>query len=79
MRGETKSGEGREGASPPPLYKTTVVIWSPFDGSGVELEALAREATSGEAYCSRCHSELVENPPCDPAWDGTDFFAEGDL
>ena len=39
------SGEGREGASPPPLYKTTAVIWSEFSGEGVEFEHLACEAT----------------------------------
>jgi hypothetical protein len=60
-----------------PLHKTTVVIWSEFPGDQVELEHLAREATSGEAYCSRYRSERVEVPRRDPDWDGTDFFAMG--
>jgi hypothetical protein len=57
-----------------PLHKTTVVIWSEFDGTEVELEALARETTEGEAYCCRYRSELVADPVTDPDWDGTEFF-----
>jgi hypothetical protein len=63
--------------APGPLRKTTVVIWSEFSGDQVELEQLAREATSGEAYCSRYRSERVLDPSGDPAWDGTDFFEKG--
>jgi hypothetical protein len=74
---EGASGESRDDASPPPLFKTTVVIWSEFSGEEVELEHLAREATSGEAYCSRYCSVRVEDPESDPAWEGTDFFAVG--
>ncbi len=59
----------------PSLYKTTIVIWSEFSGESAELEHLAREATSGDAYCSRYRSEHVETPESDPAWDGTEFFA----
>jgi hypothetical protein len=61
-------------AAPGPLHKTTVVIWSEFPGEEVELERLAREATLGDAYCSRYRSKLVERPEWDPAWDGTEFF-----
>jgi hypothetical protein len=74
---EGQSEEGRDPAGPPPLYKTTIVIWSEFPGEDVELERLAREATSGDAYCSRYRSERVSEPSGDPAWDGTDFFAKG--
>lgn len=67
------------------LYKTTMVIWTtydPFDAdcdiemsdNGIEL--LAREAVSGDAYCSHFKSELVENPEQDSTWDGTEFFDE---
>ena len=69
--------EAAAAAAPRPLHKTTIVIWSEFAGDLVELERLAREATSGEAYCSRYHSERVLDPSCDPAWDGTDFFGKG--
>ena len=67
-----------------PLYKTTVVIWSEFDPSELSLRDLVWEATSaiGEAYWSKYHGELVNDPAEDPDWDGTDFFAtrgEGDL
>lgn len=57
------------------LFKTTIVIWSEFDGSSVEIENLAREAMNGEAYCSKSESVKVENPEQDPDWDGTEFFA----
>lgn len=42
--------------APGPLHKTTVVIWSEFPDDQGELERLAREATSGDAYCSRYRS-----------------------
>lgn len=71
---EGASGKGRDDVSPPPLYKTTAIIWSEFSGEEVELEHLAREATDGEAYCSGYRSERVEKPESDPAWDGTEFF-----
>jgi hypothetical protein len=34
------------------LYKTVVTIFTDYDPSNVELEHLAREATSGDAYCT---------------------------
>jgi hypothetical protein len=58
------------------LYKTTIVIWSEYDGSEVEVEDLAREAMSGDAYCSKSQTERVEKPELDADWDGTEFFAE---
>jgi hypothetical protein len=57
-----------------PLYKTNIVIWSEFDPTKVELEDLARSATSGEAYCSQMQADWVENPENDADWDGTEFF-----
>lgn len=58
-----------------PLYKTTIVIWSETDPTGVlELEELAMEATNGESYCSSLSSDRVEDPSLDPHWDGTEFF-----
>lgn len=47
------------------LFKTTIVIWSTYDGASVELEDLAREATVGDAYCSLQRSELVADPGAD--------------
>jgi hypothetical protein len=35
---------------------------------------LARQAESGDAYCSTMTSALVVEPELDPAWDGTEFF-----
>jgi hypothetical protein len=61
-----------------PLYKTTVVIWSEFDGTTIELSELARDAEVGESYCAFSRSELVEDPESDPFWDGTDFFDDGE-
>lgn len=56
------------------LYKTTIIIWSEYPGDAVELTDLAREADTGDAYCSHTESKLVENPQDDPDWDGTEFF-----
>jgi len=63
------------------LYKTTIVIWSEndpshFDGmNALSTLALAREAESGNAYCSKAKTELIKDPAEDPDWDGTEFFA----
>lgn len=65
---------------PGKLFKTTIVIWSDFHpgDEGLELEDLARDASSGESYCSKFNTEAVENPEADPAWDGTEFFDSDD-
>lgn len=58
-----------------PLYKTTIVIWSEDDPTNkMELSELAREAESGDAYCSNMHSVRVTDPEVDLDWDGTEFF-----
>ena len=60
------------------LYKTTIVIWSEHNPqSGMtELEDIAREATSGNAYCSKELTELVNDPSLDSDWDNNEFFGE---
>lgn len=60
------------------LYKTTIVIWSEYDGSEVDLEDLAREAVQGDAYCSKQISELIAEAESDVDWDGTEFFDQPD-
>lgn len=57
-----------------PLYKTTIVIWSKYDGGSVELEDLAEDAQRGAAYCSKQDSKLIQDPGEDQDWDGTEFF-----
>jgi hypothetical protein len=57
-----------------PLFKTTIVIWTEYDPSGLELTELASQAESGDGYCSRMTSALVARPEKDPAWDRTRFF-----
>jgi hypothetical protein len=56
---------------PDRLYKTTIVIWSEYDGEKLELSALVREAEEGDAYCSLQESELVTDRADFP---GTEFF-----
>jgi hypothetical protein len=56
---------------PARLYKTTIVIWSRYDGADVELHGLAYEAEEGDAYCTRQDSELITDPADFP---DTDFF-----
>lgn len=60
-----------------PLYKTTIIIWTEYDGGVAELENLAFQATEGNAYCSKQESVIIDNPMGDPDWDGTDFFDTG--
>lgn len=61
-----------------PLYKSTIVIWSEYNPSNTELDALARDAVVGDSYCSKSRFERVENPETDPDWDGTEFFGPDD-
>lgn len=68
--GNADAGPGR------PLYKTTIVIWSEYDPTGLELSELAEEAEEGGNYCSRFDSKYVQDPGADPDWDGTEFFDE---
>lgn len=69
--------KGERAAASGPLHKTTIVIWSEDPGDQLELEHLAREATSGEAFCSRYRSELIERPERDRDWEPTEFFDPG--
>lgn len=61
------------------LWKTTLVIWTDYDPSAMEIDALATEAIGGSAYCAIQASEQVEHPETDPQWDGTEFFDMGVL
>lgn len=62
------------------LYKSTIVIWSDYDPSAraMELEEIARQAVSGDAYCSKMDCEIVSDPQNDSDWDGNEFFGEDD-
>lgn len=64
-------------AVPRPLFKTTIVIWPEDTGDQLELEHLAREATSGDGLCSRYGSKLISWPDRDPDWEPTQFFGQG--
>ena len=58
----------------PSLYKTTLTIWTDYDPAPVEIDDLAREAVSGDAYCSGKTCTFVANPRNDPAFGDTEFF-----
>ena len=60
------------------LFKTTIVIWSDFNPRELELSTLAREAESGDAYCSSLKTVKITSPTTDPDWDGTEFFSYTD-
>lgn len=65
------------------LYRTIVVIWSPYDpcAENVDPEDIGRDAVSGISYCSSMSSAKVENPEQDPGWNKgvADFFSsDGD-
>lgn len=61
------------------LYKSTIIIWSPFDASKVELSDLAREAESGSAICTHFVPVEVHDPAADPTFpeEAAEFFAVG--
>lgn len=70
----------------PPLWKTTIVIWSEYDPTEgaedaddeLDIVTLAEEAVDGNAYCSYADATLIQRPEKDPHWDGTEFFLEND-
>ena len=57
-----------------PLWKTTIVIWSDYDPCHLEIDELARDAMSGESYCSDSYTEVIAEPANDLDWDNTEFF-----
>ena len=57
------------------LYRTTLVIWTAFDPSGMENTDLARESDSGDAFCASRETTPVTNPVEFP---DTDFFDTDD-
>lgn len=42
------------------LYKTTIIIFSEFDPSGMTLEDLAREADQGDALCESQKTQVTD-------------------
>ena len=60
---------------PKQLWLSQVEIWTAYDPEDMELEDLAREATSGNAYCPLNQAILVTNPDEFPA---TEFFDDGE-
>lgn len=58
---------------PEGLYKTTVVIWTEFEPSGLEIDDLAREAIVGEAFCSEQSVVYVQDESQFP---DTEFFGD---
>lgn len=63
-------------AKPKFLYKTTIVIWSEYDPTNtMEIDDLARDAMTGESYCSQQTSERVTDVTQFPE---TEFFDDGE-
>ncbi len=60
---------------PKQLWLSKIEVWTEFDPAGMELEDLAREATSGDAYCPLNEAIRVTNPDEFPA---TEFFDNPD-
>lgn len=58
------------------LWKSTIIIWSAYDPSEVDIEELAREALTESAHCSEHKIEFIDDLENDPDWDGSDFFVD---
>jgi hypothetical protein len=58
----------------PPLYKTTVVVWSPSPDAQVTRKDLDKPT-----YCAKYTTEIVVNPVLDPDWDPSVEFVNGDF
>ena len=62
-----------------PLWKTTIVIWSEFDASQVEIDYLARDASNGDSICTSSVTERIDDPPSHPGFAATgEFFYDHD-
>lgn len=56
---------------PTTLHRTVIEIWTPYLTHDCELSDLAREAETGDAFCSSVTREIVSDPARFP---DTDFF-----
>jgi len=56
---------------PTKLYKSTIVIWTEYEPSLVDLEVLGRDATSGDAFCEQHDVDEITDQDEFP---DTDFF-----
>lgn len=65
-------------SAPAPLYKSTIVIWSSFDPTQVELSDLAYAEDQGSAICTRFDSMTITVPLLDPDYDEAveEFFTQ---
>jgi hypothetical protein len=60
---------------PSKLYKTTIVIWTEYDPSDMDIEYLARDATSGDSFCDQQTHEVITDKNKFP---DTEFFGVDD-
>ena len=60
------------------MWKTSIVIWTDYNPSHMELATLAREAESGDAFCAKMEIAEVQDVQKDPDWAETDFFGSVD-
>jgi hypothetical protein len=60
------------------LFKSTIIIWTTYDPTELELMELAHQAENGDASCSGMKCVLVDDPVKDPDWDGTESFDQED-
>lgn len=58
------------------LWKTTIIIWSPFDPQEVDTTDLVRDADTGESYQSFTGHEFIHDPWSDPHAPSQEFFQE---
>lgn len=58
----------------PPLYKTTVIVWTPTPDAEVGVRDVDKPS-----YCSKNTTELVSEPLLDPEWDPDVEYANGDF
>ena len=66
-------------SKPKGLYRTTIVIWTEYPPQGSEIDDLARDAMTGDAYCSQQETDYVVNQgefPSTEFFDGPDDLDE---
>ena len=62
---------------PNDLYKTTIVVWTDFDPTGVSAIDLVDDIGDnqhGRNYISFRNSRTMNDPEQDPHWDYTEHF-----
>ena len=61
------------------LYRTTIEIWTEYGTDKMDLDDLVREATEGDAICTKLETKTVNNPEVVPEGALSFFLLEDEI